>query len=500
MSDLTAEQFAQRAFDVGLLDERQVDAVWAEFGTRNVNAAEFRNLLVRRELLTNFQLEKLIRNDRSGYFYGDYKMLYLVGTGTFARVFRAVNVRTGQVVAVKVLRKRWSEDPEKTEQFLREGQMGASLRHPAIVPIYEVNSDKRTYYLVMEFVEGHNLRHFVRVREKVEPMETIKLMSDVCSGLAHAFDLGVTHRDLKLSNILVAAKGRAMLVDFGLAAIAGKMSDEALSQFPNPRTIDYAALERATGVRKDDKRSDIYFAGCIMYNMLSGKAPLRETKDRLQRLSLARFEEIVPITTLVPDLPVPLAIVVNKSMDLNPTKRYQTPAEMLEELRLAERRITEGDVDEPTPAAETAAGPSAKAAARGIKPAQAHGKAVMIVESNISMQDLLREQLKKCGYRVLVFSDPARAMGRFQDTAAADCVMFCCNQLGEAALTAFNEFGRLERTKRTPAVLLLNEKQNAWQSKAQCADHRRVISMPIRIRELRETVAEVMAKAPAEIK
>jgi serine/threonine-protein kinase len=305
---------------------------------------------------------------------------------------------------------------------------------------------------------------------------------------------------MKLSNILISSRGRAMLVDFGLASIAGKMSDEALSQFPNPRTIDYAALERATGVRKDDKRSDIYFAGCIMYNMLSGKAPLRETKERIQRLSLARFEEIVPITTLVPDLPVPVAIVVNKSMDLNPTKRYQTPAEMLEELRLAERRLEEGDVGGELAAASGAEGAAGPGAARSARPAEGHGKAVMVVESSIAMQDLLREQLKKCGYRVLVFSDPARAMSRFQDAAAADCVMFCCNQLGEAALNSFNEFGRLERTKRIPAVLLLTEKQAGWEAKAHCSEHRKVISMPIRIRELRETVAGVMAKAEQAVK
>ena len=246
MSELTAEQFAQCAFDMGLIDERQLETLWTEFGTRNVGALDLRNMMLRKELLTNFQVEKLLRNDRSGFIYGDYKVQYLVGTGTFARVFRAVNLKTQRVAAVKVLRKRFSDDPEKTEQFLREGQMGAALRHPAIVPIYEVFSDKKQgHYLIMEFVEGHNLRQFVRVREKVAYAEAIKLMCDICGGLAYAFEHGVTHRDLKLSNVLVSSRGRARLVDFGLAAIgAGKLSDEAISQLPNPRTIDYAALER----------------------------------------------------------------------------------------------------------------------------------------------------------------------------------------------------------------------------------------------------------------
>lgn len=500
MSDLSAEQFAQRAFDMGLINERQLETVWSEFGTRNVAAVDLRNLMLRKELLTNFQVEKLLRNDRSGYIYGDYKALYLVGTGTFARVFRAVNMKTQRVAAVKVLRKRFSDDPEKTEQFLREGQMGAALRHPAIVPIYEVFSDKKQgHYLIMEFVEGHNLRQFVRVREKVEPHEAIKLMCDICGGLAYAFEHGVTHRDLKMSNVLVSSHGRARLVDFGLAAIgAGKLSDEAIAQLPNPRTIDYAALERATGVRKDDKRSDIYFAGNILYHMLSGQAPLRETRDRIQRLSITRFEEILPITSLVPDLPTPLAIVVNKAMELNPQKRYQTPAEMLAELQLAERRIAEMSNDS-VHTADASGGEEAAAGQNSARGAEGHGKTVMIVESEIAMQNLLREQLKRYGYRVLIIADAQRASSRFQDQPAADCVIFSACHLGEPALHAYNDFGRLERTKRVPAILLLSEKQQAWQAKAQTSPYRGVLSMPIKMRDVRQMLLQTISGAPASV-
>ena len=493
MSEPTAEQFARRAFDVNLLDERQLDSVWGEFGTRNVDAKEFRNALVRKELLTNFQVEKVLRGDRSGYFYGDYRVLYLVGTGTFARVFRAVNVNTNRIVALKVLRRRWSEDPEKTEQFLREGQMGTSLRHPAIVPIYEVHTEKRSHFLVMEFVEGQNLRHFVRVREKVEPLEAVKLISDVCGGLAYAFDRGVTHRDLKLSNVLVSSSGRARLVDFGLAAVgAGNMSDEKLAEVANPRTIDYAALERATGVRKDDKRSDVYFTGCILYHMLTGQAPLHETKDRLQRLSITRFEEIVPVTKLDPSLPVPLAIVVNKAMELNPSRRYQSPAEMLSDLQLAKRRIQQA-IETGEDISVEKAGATVSEEMLAPKPdgdtsAEGHGKTILVVESDVGMQDLLRKQLKKHGYRVLVIGDPKRALARFQDQHVADCALFCANHIGDEALKKFNDFGSLDRTRRIAAILLLGEKQHSWQEKAQVSNHRSVLAMPVGMKAVRAVI------------
>ncbi|HXT58553.1 MAG TPA: serine/threonine-protein kinase, partial [Pirellulales bacterium] len=295
MAELTAEQIAQRAFDQDLLDDRQLQEIWGEFGRRNVPVEDFVQLLLRRELLTNFQLDRLLKGERAGYFYGDYKVLYMVSGGSFARVYRAVHKDTGVVRAVKVLRKRYSDSPEQTEHFCREGQVGITLRHPNIVPIYEVSSKGMTHFLVMEFIEGRNLREFLKIRKKLDPAEATRLMIDIASGLRYAVEHGVSHRDLKLTNILVSSKGQAKLVDFGLAATDSTVSDDVSEDQLNQRTIDYAGLERATGARKDDPRSDIYFLGCIYYHMLIGKPPLQETRDRIQRLSKTRFQQVVPV-------------------------------------------------------------------------------------------------------------------------------------------------------------------------------------------------------------
>ena len=171
----TAEQVAQRAFDLGLLDERQLRDVWGSFGSHTVPIEEFLQTLVRREFLTNYQVERLMKGDRTGFFFGEYRVLYLVGSGTFARVYRAVHRRTGQIVAVKVLRNRYSENRAQAGLFVREGRVGCALRHPNIVPIYEVVSEGKNHFLVMEFIEGRNLREFVRIRKKLDPLEATQM-------------------------------------------------------------------------------------------------------------------------------------------------------------------------------------------------------------------------------------------------------------------------------------------------------------------------------------
>lgn len=503
MPEMTAEQIGQRAFELNLIDEQQLQHAWGEFGRRDVPADDFAQYLLRRELLTNFQFERMLKGETGGYFYGKYKVLYLIAGGSFARVYRAENKETKRVVALKVLRSRYSGDPTQVDHFCREGMVGVKLRHPNIVPVYEVESKGRTHFLVMEFVEGHSLRDFVKLRKRLTPIEATKIAIDIASGLSYALERGVSHRDLKLTNVLVSSKGQAKLVDFGLAADNAD-NDEA-GDVINQRTIDYAGLERATGVRRDDMRSDIYFLGVMYYAMLYGKSPLVETRDKIVRMSRSRYFDVTPIYRAMPEIPRVVATVVNTAMQLEPDLRYQTPGEMLVDLRIALERLAAGDVA----AASTAGDEGATDGRPGHRvrlasTLQAEGarqNGLMIVESNGAMQDVFRDHFKKAGYRVLLIGDPNRAAERFTDNSKpAQCVLFCTSELGERAVQAFEDFAEGAITRAIPAVLLLDPRYRALAARVQgrLCEHRIIAPMPIKMKKLQELLVSLIHAHPVK--
>jgi len=488
MPSISPEQLCQRIGDAGLLDARQFEALWAELGTREVTLEQVTGLLLRKELLTNYQLDRLLKGEKGGYFYGEYRVLYLVGTGTFARVYRAVHSKSGRIVCVKALRKRFRDDKAMCEQFLREGKIGVQLRHPCIVPIYEV-MEQPSPSLVMEFVEGSNLREFQRMRKKLQPVESMRLTVDILSGLVYAFQQGMTHRDLKMSNVLVTSRGRAKLVDFGLAGLqSGAKGD---SEETNPRTIDYAALERASFCKNNDPRSDLFFVGVMLYNMLAGASPIGDHKDRLSRLSSGRFQNIKPIQYLEPNVPGRLAAFIMRSLELSPEKRYASAQEMHDDARRILVRLEAGDFSDADPNESVAELPK-----KLLLPQDHEGanKSIMVVESKIEMQNVLRDRLKKYGYRVLIFSDPKRAIKRFidDDHQPADCILFCAEHLGADALDSFNEMTTIAATKDVPALLFVNGEQKNLIKAAQLAPHRKLLSTPLKVRELRDALVKLL--------
>jgi serine/threonine-protein kinase len=247
-------------------------------------------------------------------------------------------------------------------------------------------------------------------------------------------------------------------------------------------------LERISKVKKNDPRSDIFFAGCIMYHALAGHPPLEETTDRLRRLRTDRFTSVVPLTLYEPSLPRSVTRICDKAMSLAVDDRYQRPAEMLSDLRAAAKKL--GPID--TDTYEVAIAPSSNGHA-GDGAAAAGKKIVMVVESNQLMQNVFRQAFQDSGYEVLITTDPRRAVSLFdEDPRTANCILFCSSDLGEPALDAFNRFAVGTRTAHVPAVLVVGKEQNDWLPKANIAPHRIAVASPLRIRQLRELVARLM--------
>lgn len=492
MSEFSAEKIAQRALELGLLDARQLEFIRNDLGPE-ATEDQFRSVVLRKELFTNYQLERLLKGERTGYFYGDYKVLYLTGTGTFARVYRSVKQDNKKVFAVKVLRKRFREDRVQMELFLREGELGMMLRHPNIVPTYEIDTDPNSPFFVMDFVEGQNLREWIKVRKKLEVPTAVGLVTDIVSGLDYAAKMGVYHRDLKLSNVLVTSRGRARLVDFGLY---GTRAGEDPADVPNARTVDYVGLERATGVRKNDIRSDIYFTGCIFYHIVAGVSPLLETRDRMQRLSVSRYRDVKPLSVVDPTLPKQLCAIVQRAMELTPEKRYQTPGEMLLDL---ERLGAKLDSTEDTSAAS--ASPRTRTretTVSGPDSMEGASRTVMVVAPNVTLQNALRDNLKKYGYRVLIYGDADRAIARFEDDQqSADCIVFGSSDVGEVALEAFNRMASHAKLANIPAILLLDEEHLEYESRAMCGANRVVQKMPLKFKELRASIKTIISNQPS---
>ena len=365
------------------------------------------------------------------------------------------------------------------------------LRHPNIVPIYEVDEDEGRSYMVMDFVEGQNLREYVRAHKKLSVDRSLAIIKDIAAGLAYAFDSKIAHRDMKLSNVLLSSRGQAKIVDFGLATVAG----DSGGLTGGPRSIDYAGLERVSGVRRDDKRSDIFFLGCMLYQMVCGQSPLDESGGRMKRLSSDRFKEIAPVTHHDPDLPARVVVLIGRLMHLDPQQRFQTPGDAHREIEATLAAIQRGDADK----LDEGTGHQADEYAKMMSAREeGRGKTVLVIESKQQLQNSLREKLKELGYRVLITSDPERGLERFQyldpaEGMPADAVLFSCAGLKGQGILAFQEFISNNDYTRVPAILIVTEGlkknvQRAWVED----DQNVVLSMPLKFKYVRAALRKLL--------
>jgi serine/threonine-protein kinase len=236
-------------------------------------------------------------------------------------------------VAVKVLRERFANDPEFLERFQREARAAANLDHANIVTVYDVGKDGDRHYIVMEYVDGQDLKTLIRQKGRLGVGEAVEIASQVAAGVGHAHKAHVIHRDIKPQNVLVTADGCAKVVDFGIArALSESGLTDSNTVWGSPT---YFAPEQAAG-DPPTPASDVYSIGVVMYEMLAGSPPFQADNPTALAMKHLR-EEPPPLSVRNPHVPPRLEWIVRKLLSKEPSARYRTAeqlAHVLEEYRL----------------------------------------------------------------------------------------------------------------------------------------------------------------------
>lgn len=258
---------------------------------------------------------------------GRYLIESLIGVGGMANVYKGRDVRTGNQIAVKVLKEEFLDNEELVRRFKNESKAISILNHPNIVKVYDVSVTDQLQYIVMEYIDGITLKEYLKQRNgALTWKEVVHFATQVLSALDHAHSKGIVHRDVKPQNIMLQADGSIKMMDFGIArfsrAQSQTVSDKAIG------SVHYISPEQAKGDHTD-ARTDIYSVGVMMYEMLSGKLPF----DGTGAVSIAIMqisEKPKPLAEVAPNIPVGLRQITEKAMEKDPADRYQSAQEMLD--------------------------------------------------------------------------------------------------------------------------------------------------------------------------
>lgn len=477
MSFATIDQLGQVLVRSRLASPEQVEKCRAELGALQQSPNDLLQVMEHHQYLTAYQTSKLKKGSVDGLVLGQYKVMYRNASGSFARVFRACSLTDGKMVGLKVLRQRWASDPKSVQQFHREAELCQKLRHPNIVPIYDVGGDGDFHFFTMEFVEGGNLRDFINIRQKLSLAEATRCVCELAHGLGYALSKGVTHRDLKLTNVLMSATGVAKLVDFGLAG------DE---QGGGARALEYATIEDATSSPANDPRSDLFFLGVIYYELLTGQPAYPSTRSREERSRISRYSNIRPIRQLEPNIPLGIEAIVERLLKLDPDHRYQSPQEVAADLRAMLQELGEVPPEDPTSIDENNGKPNP------VRSSENDATTVMCIEGRTKHQDVLRTYLTKHGYRVLMLTDVQRALNRLA-TAPPDCLILFGDSIGDEIATAFDK-ACASKSSKPGVIAVLSESQKNLKSAFKPSPNSRILVQPIKIRSLREAINDVIEK------
>ena len=260
---------------------------------------------------------------------GRYKIQSLIGTGGMAAVYLANDLILDRLVAIKVLRLDFRQNDDAMRRFRREALSATQLTHPNIVGVYDVGQSQEMNYIVMEYVEGTDLKDYVRQRGALHPIEAVRIMMQIVSAIAAAHQNRIIHRDIKPQNILIDREGNVKITDFGIAVA---LSDTSLTQTNTLLgSVHYLSPEQARGGMATIQ-TDIYALGIVLYELLTGKVPF--DGESAVSIALKHFQEPLP-PVMNPSVMIPQSLenIVLKATAKDPMNRYRSCYEMFQDLK-----------------------------------------------------------------------------------------------------------------------------------------------------------------------
>ena len=258
---------------------------------------------------------------------GRYEIMELIGSGGMAYVYKALCHRLNRYDAIKIMRDETAANEEFRKRFRAESQAVAMLSHPNIVSVYDVSHSDDIEYIVMELVDGITLKQYLQKAGALCPSEVLSFTTQIAKALKHAHNKGIIHRDIKPQNIMLLRDGMIKVADFGIASL---QSDIEESSGETVGSVHYIAPEQARGAAPD-ARSDIYSLGIVMYEMLTGRLPYIGNSDT-EVAVMHMNTQAAPPRAILPEIPEELERICLKAMDSDIDARYQTAAELLDDL------------------------------------------------------------------------------------------------------------------------------------------------------------------------
>jgi serine/threonine-protein kinase len=265
---------------------------------------------------------------------GRYRLVNQQGSGGMAVIYKATDLALGRTVAVKILRPSLTGDPEFLKRFRQEARNVANLSHPNIVTVHDVGQDGNTHYIVMEYIDGEDLKRLIRASAPFSIDRALSIGIKICAGVGYAHRAGLVHADVKPQNVLVTDSDHVKVTDFGIAqALAGtKPHERQRVVWGSPH---YFSPEQAQG-EAPTPASDVYAIGILLFEMLTGRLPFVGTDQ--QELAMAHIRETPPeASEFNPNVPVHLDRIIQKVMSKEPASRYRT-ADQLGRILISYRR------------------------------------------------------------------------------------------------------------------------------------------------------------------